>query len=241
MPDLIAHKSYQQIREYRLADPDEIYQHSIESTLDLTNLLLHRVQNYKPSEHELAALAESYHSLLRVVPDLESLRLSLLQQLYNYREWRHDLPKLAATAAIYAYHLEQIRTGRGDFELIVGKGRNSQRAARLAIELAEVQIAQRQEARQQVNQLLLAIAGIALAVPQVIDHQVAQEVLGLFGIARDNGGYSLLLILGVQAISIVLTALFVACISWLVLTVRRSRGQRASTKLAKRTGGWGDR
>lgn len=115
MPDLIAHKGYNQIRNYRLHDK----QQNISTQITSLNY------NVKQQEQNIQSIA-----------DFDKLRISLARQLYNY-----NLAMQSANGgAVLAYHLAQLEPRHKELEFIVEEGQNILQATDTAIAIQQTRL-----------------------------------------------------------------------------------------------------
>ena len=119
LPDLIAHKGYQQRREYRQGNIKTRYEAAADSLFrETTSLLAQKESQQRPS---LDALAQQYETFLAVVPQLETLRLSLARQLYNIEQFEGR----TAFGEILTYHHHYLRATRQELNLLIAKGKTT--------------------------------------------------------------------------------------------------------------------
>lgn len=210
MPDLIAHKSYYQIRQ--LTPPRR---HQYEAQLaglrdHIAPLLgLTRLNPSQTEPHpapDLDTLSKTYARLLLVTSFLDDLRVALAQQLENYTWWEEELGE----GNLAQYYKRQIRTTYRELELLIEKGQRMLDATRTTIEMVQAKLEQRREQRESQIAALIAILGVALAVSQLIDPEAAKALLILCKIplSSDNRLVQLL-------VQLLITAFLTGLIYWL--------------------------
>ena len=203
MPDLIAHKGYNQIRQYRLYDAREQISPQIRS---LAHQTTQRLQKLKP-EIEIDELANKYGELFGYITQFDRVRISLARQLYNYDLWKEE----ANLDQVTRYHEKQLLARLKELELIVGEGQSILQATDTAVTIIQTRTERRIER-------LLAVAGIALMVSQIINESAAEALLNLAGWSPP---YDRLLTLGVQfaiTIGVILVSILVP---WLIASLKR--------------------
>lgn len=115
MPDLIANKGYNQIRQYRLHDKQQ------QISTRITNL----TYNVKQQEKNIESLT-----------DFDKLRISLTRQLYNYKLWMER----NNGGAVLDYHLSQLEPRLKELEWIVEEGQNMLQATDTAIAIQRTRL-----------------------------------------------------------------------------------------------------
>ena len=115
IPELIAHKAYNQIRQYRLADKQQDISHQI------TNLRYN-------TKHQLKNIEG--------IATFDRLRISLARQQANYEH----KTKPFTNNAIMAYHATQLEMAQQELEFIVEEGQNMLQAADLAIAIKQTRL-----------------------------------------------------------------------------------------------------
>ncbi len=88
MVDLIAHKGYQQIRQYRLDNLDQEYLGQLGKLQDRTDEVLASLSQAAVQSGELGRLAGDYRLLVRAVMRLDELRLAVCGEVFNLGGWR---------------------------------------------------------------------------------------------------------------------------------------------------------
>lgn len=182
MPDLIAHKSYYQTRQYT-GKRSRRYKERVRNLREKMQPLLglpapdSTAQPVGQEKHkQLETLSQAYARLLIVTSFFDELRISLAQQLENYTWWEHEL----GSGNLAPYHKQQIRTVYREVDLLIEMGQRMQEAARTTIEMVQAKLEQAREQRENEIAALIAILGIALAVSQLVDASVANALLDWF-------------------------------------------------------------
>lgn len=217
MPDLIAHKGYHQIRQYRLGDLMVRYEQHVRSVQESADRLLDDLGQQAANADDLDRLARDYDALTRVLPRMTTLRISLLRQMHNYDWWRREM----AANAIIEYHRSHLETGIIELDLLVAQVHEVLEVARTAVTMAQVQTDKARERQQGQLQLLLAVVGVVLAVPSLLGRDVTSAFLRLMGVAMPREGYNALWLLGLQVGLIVVLALL--AVGVVTLLNRRQR------------------
>ena len=176
MPDLIAHKSYYQIRQLTEQRRDQ-YEAQLEGLRDniapLLGLPLPDISQTDQPPPDLERLSKTYARLLLVTSFLDELRIGLAQQLENYTWWEDEL----GSGNLAQYYKRQIRTTYREVELLIQKGQRMLDATRTTIEMVQTKLDKKREQRENKIGALIAILGVALAVSQLIDPTAAQAIL----------------------------------------------------------------
>src|SRR5439155_12808927 len=82
MADLVAHKGYHQIRQYRLGGLDEQYRRNMAKLSTHTDTLLHDLTRATVTGDHLDKLASEYGLLVSAVVHLDQLHVSLVRQQF---------------------------------------------------------------------------------------------------------------------------------------------------------------
>lgn len=209
--DLIAHKSYYQMLQYRGGDLERWYEDSLDSLRKTTNELLKDLGQRQAKTDKLGELAREYDLLSTVTSELKVLRIALLKQSHNYDRARVRI----GGGDVIEFHREQLETAILELELKSEEFRDALEVADKAVSVAQVQVDKAQENRQRDTQVLLAVIGVALAVPQVIDREVAGTLLGRFP-ENEPPDHSIFALLGIQlAIILAVTLVVVSLVYFL--------------------------
>ncbi len=206
MPELIAHKSYFQIRQYR-GRRHEQYKGHLKAFRELVRELLKKLGQQEEvlrDDEVVRKLTRRYNKLAEMVWVLEDLRVSMARQLHNYDEW-----EVTRDNGILRYHRRHIETANTELELLVGEGRYALGVADPVLSLsryhaekareerrqrerdkeerAEKDREERQqrrrdkeERRQRSTTLAVTMAGIAIGVPGVLNQQATAALLVRF-------------------------------------------------------------
>jgi hypothetical protein len=210
MPDLIAHKGYHQMRQYRGGDLQPKYTSSLAAFRAVTDRLLSDLRWHAVEIDRLKDLADAYKGLLSVVAKLDELRISMTRQSHNYEEWRARFEG----NGVIEYHRRHLETARLELELMTSEGRNALGVADTAMSMARVELDRKQMSRQRQITTLLTVVGVVLSSTAIMDKKVVSEFLRPLGDELSNNPFAQL---GTQLVFIVvlasLTALMVHLIS----------------------------
>jgi len=182
MPDLIAHKAYNQRRQYVLSSEDgnptpiTLYKERIEQLRDTIGPFLGFDNQSGNQPKDFSALKFKYVQLRYVTSLLDAPRLSLAQQRSNYSWWETQL----GTGDLADYHKKQIEIALEELTLLLDKGQRMLEVAQTTIEMQQTELSQAQEERENLIAALMTILGVALAVSQLIDPSAAQALLDTF-------------------------------------------------------------
>lgn len=212
MPDLIAHKCYNLMRQYQSGSLIPTYEQLIDTLLATTNQLLDNVQRGVSTESDLQNLTREHNQLDGVVYSLDELRVSLTALLRSYNWWRER----SGCGDVAEFHHSHIETAHLDMEILVGKGQNALEKTSMniqtigtAMQIVQVNLDKEEKKRDQIVQMLLAVVGAALAVPEYVDPGA------LFNV--ENAAAQLL-------IQIVITAIF-AVVIWFMIRMINATGR----------------
>jgi len=213
MVDLIAHKGYYEIRQYRLGGLDEQYRHKMEMLSNHTDTLLHDLTRATVTIRELDNLASEYGLLVSAVVHLDRLRVSLVRQQFNFNWWR----KLAGGGNVVEFHHSQLEDASQELELLVAEGQHPLEAANTAVEVMRARLDKQQEGQQQRIETILSAAAAVLSVLVLIDKETAKALLEFVGVPQPIGIWPEL---GVQALFIVIFSLLAVLVVSLIRRVR---------------------
>lgn len=179
VPDLIAHKSYFQKRQY-LGKEGEEYKGLLEGFRKLIVKLLENpesreVQAAEVTTDELTDLSHRYHDLAKRIWDREGLRVSMAQQLHNYDEW-----EITENNDIFRYHRRHIETAGVELELLVSEGRYALGVADPVLSINRYKLEKKEERKRWWTQTLVTVAAAILALSQLIDKEVTGALIGRF-------------------------------------------------------------
>ena len=213
MADLVAHKGYHQMRQYRLGDLDEQYRQKMKKLLDRTDALLDNLTRVSEAAQQLDDLAGEYGLLVSAVAHLNQLRVSLVRQEFNFNWWR----KQAGGGDVLEFHQHYLEGASQEIELLVTEGQHPLEAARTAVEMIQARLDKEQERKQQRIETILTAAATALSILVLIDKEAARALLELVRVPQSIG---ILPVLGVQVIFLVIFSLLA------VLVVRLNNARR---------------
>ncbi len=215
MADLIAHKGYFQVRQYRLGGLIDQYRRQMD---DLRNragdVLMNQLQTTAAQE-ELEALGKEYHALVVAVDHLHTLQIGLARQVDNYRWWY----KQEGEGEVIRYHQHFLEVALRELDLLVDEGQRPFETAKMAVDLMGARLDKGQERKQQRIETLLAAVAAILSVLTLIDKEAVRGLLEALGMPLPIG---ILPVLGVQIGLIV----FVALLTVLVIRLIRARRSR---------------
>ena len=212
MVDLIGHKGYHQMRQYRLEDLDEQYRQKMKTLSAHTDVLLQDLTAASVTADQLDKLAREYGLLVSAVVHLDQLHVSLLRQEFNFDWWR----KQAGGGDVVEFHHSQLENAAQELELLVAEGQHPLDAANTAVDMMRARLDKQQEGQQQRIETILAAAAAILSVLVLIDKDTAKAVLELVGVPQPIGIW---LELGVQTLFIVIFSLFAL---FMVSIIRRT-------------------
>jgi hypothetical protein len=209
MHDLIAHKGYHQIRQYRGGDLQPKYTSSLAAFRGATDRLLSDLRWRSVETDRLKDLADAYKGLISVVAKLEELRISMTRQSHNYEEWRAHFEG----NGVIEYHRRHLETARLELELMTSEGRNALGVADTAMSMARVELDRKQMSRQRQITTLLTVVGVVVSSTAIIDKKVTSAFLGLLGRELSNNPFAQL---GTQLVFIVVLASLAALVVHLI-------------------------
>lgn len=197
MPELIAHKSYYQRRQYR-GERYEQYKEHLDEFRRLVRTLLNELERREIQSDEVSELTQRYYNLADMVWQLEDLRVSIARQLHNHDdEW-----EITRDNDIFQHHRRHIEASLAELELLVSDGQYALSVADPVLSISRYKAETKQEKEeardQQVTQTVLLVVALALALPELIDKEVASRVLGLIPALEPFAG-SILVQFGLQA------------------------------------------
>ena len=216
MADLIAHKGYYEMRQYRLGGLDEQYRRNMETLSRHTDILLHNLTRATVTVGELDNLAREYGLLVSAVAHLDQLHVSLLRQEFNFKWWR----KQAGEGDVVEYHHRQLENTAQELEFLVAEGQHPLDAANTAVDMMRARLDKQQESQQQRIETLLTAAAAILSVLVLIDKDTAKAVLELVGVPQPIGIWHEL---GVQSLFIAIFSLLALLMVSLLRRARRPK------------------
>jgi hypothetical protein len=131
MPDLIAHKGYHQIRQYRSDGWLDEYNAVIQSVRSATSQVLNPDGSDRSDTVPTTTLRETGDTLLSKLQDLKTLRISIAQQQENYLWWIEQNP---GDTALFQFHQHHLNIARRELELLIEKGEIALDGARTTLE-----------------------------------------------------------------------------------------------------------
>ncbi|PRY03405.1 hypothetical protein [Paraburkholderia sp. BL25I1N1] len=170
--DLLAHKAYWQIRQYReprwLAEFERQLAEMESSARDLL-----KKQSSSGFNTLIAPAAAQVRRNLAVLQEFELLQVSIMQQEQNLSAYRDE----AVYGSVATLHLNQMNTAVRELEFFVRKSRIVREHANFSIEASRAMLANRGALRQSTYQNVLAAMAATFAVPQLVDRTLAKEFL----------------------------------------------------------------
>lgn len=206
MVDLIAHKGYHQMRQYRLGDLIDRYRQQMQTLLEQTDDCLKNPTQAIESTAQLDALGKEYSSLVIAVAYLHELQVSLIRQQSNFNWWCRQ----AGGGDIVTFHQQYLEEASQELELLVAEGQHPLEAAKMTVDVMGAKLDKEQERKQQRIETILAAAAAVLGILALIDKEAAEGLLELAGIPEPIG---ILPVLGVQFGFVLLAA----ALAWLVI------------------------
>ena len=120
MPDLIAHKGYHQIRQYRLYGEQEQISSQIRSLVGQTTEPLQTPKKgiLERLRSKIGRQQIPYDQLPALIAQLDRVRISLDRQIHNYDLWA----KGVSGGDVLDYHASQLQTMLKELELMIKEG-----------------------------------------------------------------------------------------------------------------------
>ena len=175
IPDLIAHKAYFHIRQYRR--PDWLRRYTQQVTMLRTRAVA-LLEHTSPVASvgratRLNDLKHAAMTLLQITALLDTLHVRLQEQRTNATIWvpRQPLGK------VQAYHQQRLDLALQELPLRIAQGRTTLEVAHTAVTILQAEHEQREQQREQTMATWLAVAGVVLAVPQLLTAEVATVVI----------------------------------------------------------------
>jgi hypothetical protein len=213
MADLIAHKGYYEIRQYRLGGLDEQYRRKMAKLSTHTDILLHDLTQATVTAGQLDQLASEYGLLVSAVVHLDQLHVSLVRQESNCSWWR----KQVGGGDVVEYHHRQLEDAAQELELLVAEGQHPLEAANTVVDMMRAQLDKQQEGQQQRIETLLTAAAAILSVLVLFDKETAKALLEFAGVPQPIEIWP---VLGVQVAFIVIASMLA------VFVIRLIRAKR---------------
>lgn len=215
MADLIAHKGYFQVRQYRLGGVIDQYRQQMDDLRNRAGDVLMNQPKTTAVLGELDALGKEYRALVVAVDYLHNLQMGLARQVDNYTWWY----KQAGEGEVVRYHQHFLEVALRELDLLVDEGQHPFEAAKMAVDLMGTRLDKEQERKQQRIETLLAAVAAVLSVLTLIDKEAVRGLLEALGVPQPIG---ILPALGIQTVLIVCVALLAVLVIRLI-RARRSR------------------
>jgi len=200
MADLIAHKGYFQVRQYRLGGVPDRYRQQMDALRTHAGDILLNLPAGTADLGELDALGRQYSALIVAVANLHSLQVGLARQVDNYTWWY----KQAGKGEVVEYHQRFLEVALQELSLMVDEGQRPLEAAKMAVDMIGTRLEKEQERKQQRIETLLAATAAILSVLTLVDKEAVRGLLESLGVAQPIDIFP---VLGVQLGLIVLVAL----------------------------------
>jgi hypothetical protein len=222
MTDLIAHKSYHQMREYRGEKVQGSFKKGISYLRKTTNELLEsNLDQTVEADDSLQALAHAYPQFIPVVSMLKELHTSLVRQSRNYDQWRTPMKN----NGIIEYHRAHIEMATLELELLVTQCQDAIDTADTAVSIAQVQVSKAQANRQWWIATLLGVVGLAVSLRGILAWEGVEELLRQFPMLEPYSDRFFLKVGTQIGIVVVCALLLVLIVSWIH---KRGRNKRIS-------------
>jgi hypothetical protein len=173
MPDLIAHKSYYQMRQYRGGDLESRYEESVRRLRQTTDELLKDIGQRQATSDNFDELAREYRRLTPVASRLKELHIALAKQSHNYNRLQVQIEH----GDLIELHREQLETAVLELKLKVEELQHALETADKTVSLAQVQADKVQQSKTHRIEFVLAVTAAALAVPHWIEGDTIGRVL----------------------------------------------------------------
>jgi len=135
-PDLIVHKGYFQMRQYRDGDLHSRYEDNLLYLRKTTNNLLERLGQHQSSAGSPAELSQTYYRLMPVVYQLKELHVGMLRQLENFGFWREGV---VVAPEFVEFHRRQLGAATRELEFMVEPLEDAVEAADKVVSVARLQ------------------------------------------------------------------------------------------------------
>lgn len=216
MADLVAHKGYYQVRQYRLVDLIDRYRRQMDALFKGARDILINLREVTAAPSELDELGKKYSALVVASADLHRLQVGLLHQVYNFTWWCRQ----AGEDEVVTYHQHFLEMASRELELLLAEGQHPLESAKMAVDMLGTSLDKEQERKQQRIETLLAAAAAVLSVLTLVDKETVRGLLGFLGVPQP---IDILPVLGIQVGLIVLVALLAV----LVIRLIRARHSRS--------------
>lgn len=219
MPDLISHKGYHQMRQYRGGNVRHRFEEGIKSIQKTSNELLESgVDQTVETNAGFEDLVRAYPRLIPVISILKELHISLVQQLHNYDRWRTQIKG----NNVIEYHRGHLEMATSELELLVKQCQNAIDTADMAVSMARDQVSEVQANRQWWIATLLGVVGLAVSLRGILAREDVEELLGLIPMLEPQHRDNFFVQLGTQIGIVLICALVLV----LVVTWIRKRGRK---------------
>ena len=173
LPDLLAHKGYYLVRQYRAGDRFERFKQMQREIIEAANNVLAALATFHPqplAAHDPAALSYLTHDFPHYLPlviALKRLRLSLAQQIANLT------PMAQALGEVSLLHQQNLQLALEELDLQFQRNEDVVELAWKAIDFARLEQGEKAEAREETLQRWLAVIGAVLSFCQVFTWNTA--------------------------------------------------------------------
>ena len=172
MPDLVAHKAYHQMREYRGGNLQNDAEERASQLRKATDELID-TDSENPADVSLDELERAYPRSINIISQLKEIHISLLRQSHNYDWWRVQMKK----NDIVEYHRSHLEAATSGVDLLVQQWQDAMESAKAALSIAQVRVDQVQANRQWWTATLFAVVGFALGLRGLLDRGAIGKVL----------------------------------------------------------------
>ncbi len=215
MPDLIAHKSYYEIRQYRTDEQKASFDATIETMVNTSGAVLMNLSNRR-AQILTKELADSYAPLIAAAAYLNRLRISIERQLINFNQWQ----KNSSQNSIFAFHRNYIEIAGQELDLMIKEADGALKSCQTTVDMIQTEIEKNRDGRQRRFENLLAIFGAILTFGQIFNRDLVAELLPYF-IPLPPNGYSALFLDLVQVGLVASTALILGLIVHRALRINK--------------------
>jgi hypothetical protein len=180
-PDLIAHKGYYQMRQYRGSDLERRYRESMSYLREITEDLLDTLEQRQEVDDKLGDLFGMYTRLVPVLSGLKELHVSMRQQSENYDRWREHYERWRERVeanGVIEFHRDQIGGAALELQLMIEPFQDALETAAKAVSVAQVQVEKKQEANQRRLEALLTVGALSLALAELVDWRATKALFG---------------------------------------------------------------
>lgn len=172
MPDLIAHKSYYEIRQYRTNEQKASFDATIETMVNTSGVVLMNLSSRR-TKILTKGLADSYAPLIAVTAYLNRLRISIERQLINFNQWHKNFSQ----NAILAFHKNYIEIAGHELDLMIKEADGALKSCQTTVDMIQTKIEENRDDRQQRFENLLSIFGAILALGQIFNRDLVVNLL----------------------------------------------------------------